>query len=217
MIVHFEENKEGKDYIVGDIHGCFYLLKEKLIEVGFNEKTDRLFSVGDLVDRGPDSISCYKWLDKPWFHAVRGNHEQIPIEYIHGTWPADNYISNGGSWFLGLTEDEQLAFVDMFESLPIVITVDTKFGKVGIIHADCPVHDWNELNDSLHNNKYAIEYCIWGRVRINDNDDTPIDNIWRVYHGHSIVEDREQYGNVHFIDTGAFHTKKLTLVEITDD
>ena len=36
-------------FVVGDIHGCCSLLKDKLKEVGFNVNTDLLISVGDLV------------------------------------------------------------------------------------------------------------------------------------------------------------------------
>lgn len=59
---HFQENKVGTDYVVGDIHGCFTKLAEALDEVGFNFTKDRLFSTGDLVDRGPESEECLEWL-----------------------------------------------------------------------------------------------------------------------------------------------------------
>ena len=51
-------NALGKDYVVGDLHGCFDLLQRLLHEVEFNKVTDRLFSVGDLIDRGQDSFKC---------------------------------------------------------------------------------------------------------------------------------------------------------------
>lgn len=51
----FEINEVGKDFIVGDIHGCLDQLKFQLSVTGFDKSKDRLFSVGDLIDRGPDS------------------------------------------------------------------------------------------------------------------------------------------------------------------
>lgn len=33
MIKHFTENKVGKDYVVGDIHGCFEKLERGLVEL----------------------------------------------------------------------------------------------------------------------------------------------------------------------------------------
>lgn len=82
----FEKNKEGRDFVIGDIHGCFDAVRAILGDVKFDESKDRLFSVGDLVDRGPDSIEAIDWIAKPWFHAVRGNHEQMakePAAAIH--------------------------------------------------------------------------------------------------------------------------------------
>jgi len=36
---------------------------------------DQLFSVGDLVDRGPESHRVLEWLARPWFFAICGNHD----------------------------------------------------------------------------------------------------------------------------------------------
>src|SRR3546814_4769251 len=80
----FPPNKKGRDFVVGDIHGHFKLLTAALNNLDFNPELDRIFSVGDLIDRGPDSIDILKWLEKPWFHAVRGNHEQMLIDCISG-------------------------------------------------------------------------------------------------------------------------------------
>lgn len=66
-------NSLGRDFIVDDLHGCLDLLDIELDRVGFDPAVDRLFSVGDLIDRGPDSMGCLRLLNKPWFFAVRGN------------------------------------------------------------------------------------------------------------------------------------------------
>jgi serine/threonine protein phosphatase 1 len=71
LIKKFSRNETGRDLIVGDIHGCFTKLKDKLNEIGFDETKDRLFSTGDLVDRGPESLDVVKWLTKPWFHQFK--------------------------------------------------------------------------------------------------------------------------------------------------
>jgi len=49
----FGENREGRDFVVGDIHGMFGHLRMLLKQVSFDAEVDRLFSVGDLVDRCP--------------------------------------------------------------------------------------------------------------------------------------------------------------------
>ena len=74
-VKHFALNTAGRDFVVGDIHDCFSELQAKLDNLDFDEDVDRLFSVGDLIDRGAESRRSLEWLDKPWFHAVRGTRE----------------------------------------------------------------------------------------------------------------------------------------------
>ena len=54
----FERNESGRDLVVGDIHGMFPHLSALLAQLEFDESRDRLFSVGDLVDRGPASTEA---------------------------------------------------------------------------------------------------------------------------------------------------------------
>ena len=62
ILQHFARNTHGRDFVVGDIHGCFDLLQQALDEAAFNPDRDRLFSVGDLIDRGPQSPQVLLWL-----------------------------------------------------------------------------------------------------------------------------------------------------------
>jgi len=67
---------------VGDLHGCFDLLTRLLAEVRFNKSYDRLFSVGDLIDRGLDSLRCLQLLAESWFYPVQGNHEKMMLDFF---------------------------------------------------------------------------------------------------------------------------------------
>ena len=98
MLRHYSRNVTGKDYAVGDIHANFSKLQAALDTICFNPITDRLFSVGDLVDRGPESDEVLDWLAKPWFIPVRGNHEQMAIDFARGGLDAHLYNANGGGW-----------------------------------------------------------------------------------------------------------------------
>ncbi|MCW8994392.1 MAG: protein phosphatase, partial [Psychromonas sp.] len=53
---HYQQNDQGRDFFVGDIHGKYGLLMLALSNVNFNANVDRLFSVGDLIDRGEASF-----------------------------------------------------------------------------------------------------------------------------------------------------------------
>lgn len=83
-VQRFAKNTEGRDIAVGDIHGHVSRFLLALKSIDFNPAKDRLFSVGDLVDRGPESHRCDELLAFPWFHAVQGNHEDFAIRWPKG-------------------------------------------------------------------------------------------------------------------------------------
>ncbi len=45
MIKKLPRNRAGRDWVVGDLHGCFELLRRLMKTIGFNPQTDRLISV----------------------------------------------------------------------------------------------------------------------------------------------------------------------------
>ena len=77
-------NTAGRDFIVGDLHGCRAMLDTLLEHVVFDVQKDRLFSTGDLVDRGPDSEGCLALMKQPWFYPVLGNHDAMLMAWITG-------------------------------------------------------------------------------------------------------------------------------------
>ena len=76
-ILRLERNNAGKDFVCGDIHGCFDDLEMELRTIRFNKTKDRLFSVGDLIDRGPKSELAAAYMNSFWFFPLMGNHEYI--------------------------------------------------------------------------------------------------------------------------------------------
>ncbi len=75
-----------KNYVVGDIQGCYKGLRKLLKKAGFRPKKDKLWAVGDLVARGPDSLSTLKYLFDlgPHFDTVLGNHDLHLIAIAYG-------------------------------------------------------------------------------------------------------------------------------------
>lgn len=212
-IRRFERNVVGRDFAVGDIHGHFSKLQAVLGAVGFNPRTDRLFSVGDLVDCGPESDQVLEWLAKPWFIAVQGNHEELAVQYALKSHVGDleAYLASGASWFLALPKNEQLRFAARFAELPIAIEVNTEGGLVGLVHADCPLTTWDDFRQALSNPALPDQvlerikiHCQWSRKRIDAGDGSSVSGVRAVVVGHTWLRRPLVLGNVYHIDTGAW-------------
>lgn len=88
---------------VSDIHGHYKELIETLTGCGFDfspNSTDLLVVCGDMFDRGSESLAVYELLKKMYDDKktiiIRGNHENMLIDYLDGTCISPfNYLHNG--------------------------------------------------------------------------------------------------------------------------
>lgn len=220
MIKKLKKNTTGTDYFVGDIHGCYEQLMEALEKIKFNPDVDRLISVGDLVDRGPDSVKCLNLLKETWFHAVFGNHEDMMIKSFRHEWSTYNYVQNGGKWFFHLPYEEQEQLVLLADAkMTLVIEVETDIGIIGVIHANAP-DDWQKYhrlnNDEDFFDDNLVEDTIWGRRRIYGGQDGRVNGIDYVIVGHTPVVDVTVLDNIVYIDTGAVYDGSLTILSVNE-
>lgn len=206
---HYGLNQDGRDFAVGDLHGHFGLLQAQLDAIAFDPARDRLFSVGDLVDRGPESLRCLELVFEPWFHAVRGNHEAMMFDSLLRNRRFDLWMLNGGQWIYELNIDRVAQLCRRLDSLlPFALEIETAAGRVGLVHAEVPGDDWRrvEAGDS--------QTLLWSRERIGKERTAPVRGIDQLVVGHTPVRTRRRLGNVHYIDTGAYFTGNLTVVAL---
>lgn len=223
----FEANIAGRDFVVGDVHGHFELLERFMLKVNFDTAVDRLFAVGDLVDRGPDSNQVIEWLLHPWFASVRGNHEQMIIDCLDGTGDIPRHCKNGGAWFQELDEAEQARIAVALRSLPFAIEIaQPQGGSIGLVHAEPPVLEgqpvsWAQVWANLLGREgdevqqQAARLALYSRRRIEARDTTPVAGVEAIYLGHTSVADVHTLGNVVYLDTGcSWSDGRLTGLQI---
>ncbi len=218
----FPENLSGRDFVVGDIHGCFDKLEQLLWAIKFDRRKDRLFSVGDLVNKGRYSTDVLLWLNEPWFFPVMGNHEQIicSANYDdHNDPGSDLALSKGGGWFFGADRSHALHIQARFRELPVAIEVAGKNGaRYGIVHGEPAGRDWEllvksitEPDESCIRFSWVVEKCtmieeiMWGRKAFKDRNKRFVKNITNVFVGHNRTYELLTLGNVHYIDSGSYH------------
>jgi serine/threonine protein phosphatase 1 len=214
LVQHHATNQAGRDFVVGDLHGCVEALRYLLREVDFDIARDRLFSVGDLVDRG-DREQCEQalaLLDKPWFYAVLGNHEDALCAVAEGLMPRNRWYGIGGSWAQSVPDAELVHYAQRLRQLPLARVVGEGAKRFNVIHAEF-FGDDADL-DRGQFDADVRERLLWGRDLVLGSGNPPHHALSLTFCGHTPVREVRQIGSQVFIDTGAFITEgRLTMVE----
>ena len=226
-----ERNRRGRDLVVGDIHGHFATLRRALAELEVGEH-DRVFSLGDLVDRGPDSFQAKDWMQGRTRSAgfdlvLRGNHEQMMLEALvegpprrrrlweNNAWSL--WEMNGGGWWNARKPGHDAgSWMALLRELPFCARVKSQSGWVGLVHA-APVHArWQELEEQVPGDEDRSHVtrtrALWSRVRhglvqreIGESGNEhlgPVGGVRCVITGHTPVPEPTWHENVLAIDTG---------------
>ena len=168
------------DYCISDIHGYYGLFCRLLDKIKFSGK-DKLYVLGDVIDKGPDSIRLAKLLfSMPNVYCIAGNHEYDFLKYYRALMrQTENY-----DWVLeklrGYFTDGRLLdweTVDRFDFLPFYAETDDFIG----VHAGIPVKD-GKLMPVSH---ATCEQLVYDR-RFKDKDILP-QNGKCVLYGHTPV------------------------------
>lgn len=230
LVQRFTQNEFGKDWLVGDIHGYYEELMLALKSKNFNFEKDRLFAVGDLVDRGSESEKVVQLVEENWFISVRGNHDQFIIDQFDserilfgGKYQRYDRVvriyEKENHWFKALDEPIRAYLAKILMTLPYVIELETHGIKIGVSHAGVPMKydDWNEFILELPNRKVRertlrtrepAAVVELGRLRAIENIDITV-------HGHTTF-DKPVYGTFsYFIDTFG-KTGQFNLIAVDD-
>jgi hypothetical protein len=178
-------NYEGRDFLIGDLHGCYDELMKLLNYVKFDPLADRLFSTGDLIDRGPKSLECIQLLEKPWFFSVLGNHEDLFIEKINDV--ENNRINHINTEEMNFIHDLS-THMSVIYDMPLVLEIEhLLLGSLYVTHAEIlPEHLTN------FDNLQSIEYNVYFNMMKKNNFEEQIKVFFKKYENDYLPHDLKQ-------------------------
>ena len=119
-------------YIVGDIQGCYRSLRGVLDQVQFDVARDRLWSVGDIVNRGPQSLETLRFLKQlgSAFQMVLGNHDLHLLAVAYGYKDA----KRGDTLDTILNAPDRIDLLEWLRHQPLILDQQTDL----VVHAGIP-------------------------------------------------------------------------------
>lgn len=134
-------------WIVGDVQGCAIEFDRLLAQMRFDPARDELWCLGDLVNRGPDSLETLKLWRDVGGRSLIGNHDVYALLSHAGTWPRkkkDTLEDLFGS-------SEGPALLALLRELPVMAHLeqpDAPVTDVWIVHAG--LHPaWTDLEATV--------------------------------------------------------------------
>jgi len=125
-------------YAIGDIQGCYAEFAELLERLAFDPSVDRLWLVGDLVNRGPGSLAVMRLVRALGDAAVSvlGNHDLHLLAIRYGGHP----VKAGDTFGDLLQAEDAEELCQWLRRLPLLVDDET-LGYV-MTHAGIP-HIWD--------------------------------------------------------------------------
>lgn len=197
-------------FVVGDVHGCLHTFLNLLDH--WDPKSETLVQLGDLVDRGAFSPAVLQLAFelqmnfKKEVHFLRGNHEQLMINYMKGEDRLGLWLKNGGNKTQRQFEEARIDpdnFSTWLTDLPLIWENE----HVQVTHAG-----FSGIGDPYdQKNTYGL---LWNRQ--------PLINTGRLQIiGHTPRRDGiplyNPDSNSWNIDTGAYGGVCLTAIRLEDD
>lgn len=138
-------------YVMSDLHGCRKEFKKMLEKINFSQN-DKLYIIGDVVDRGRQNILLLQEImETPNITLILGNHELMMREALD-TDDYDLWFYNGGIFTLKeyqkLSATEQQKILDFLYSLPLFIDLTIGGRNYRLIHG-APLEDETDIEGNV--------------------------------------------------------------------
>ncbi|MCF8241596.1 MAG: metallophosphoesterase [Melioribacteraceae bacterium] len=205
--------------IIGDIHGCYFTLVDLYNKIIADHPGIKVYTVGDLIDRGNHSYEVLQFVIENDIHFTPGNHDYMFYHFFREPTSvfARSWVFNGNESTLESYEkNEEAVFkhIDLISKAPLFYDLYDCF----ISHAGISVKYKSVLPPNFRDDLSILETYIYNDFK-NDNGvlwtRDPLLNLGKIQLvGHtkqqSLTLDEE--ANALYIDTGACIGNKLSAV-----
>jgi protein phosphatase len=213
---------DGPFDIIGDVHGCYQELLDLISQLGYDPNTfesateRKIVFVGDLVDRGPDSVAVLRLVmqlvDQGKALCVLGNHDDKLRRKLLGRNVSMNHgLAETMAQLDAESADFRHRVLIFLERTPYYIRLDNK--QLLVAHAG--------LREDLQgrNGESVRAFCLFGETTGEvDAQGLPVRINWAssyqgkavVVYGHTPVKEPFWINNAIDIDTGCVFGGKLT-------
>lgn len=155
-----EHANDGREYfLVGDPHGCLTELKRLEQKVISNNHPNAHFIIlGDLIDRGPDSIELVQYVmnNQDRYSIILGNHEHNFIAEYYGKTISSKERAITHDKLRNLEHAEQEKIIDYLKHQPYMLTLLDKNSNVMNVIMHAPSEEFNTGWHSCDNDTYTF-------------------------------------------------------------
>ncbi|OEH91601.1 bis(5'-nucleosyl)-tetraphosphatase PrpE [Bacillus solimangrovi] len=221
--------------IIGDIHGCNTEFIQLTKEMGYiweknvpiHPEGRMLVFVGDLADRGPNSIEVMEtvWrlvVEQNMAHYVPGNHcDKLYRFFLGRNVQITHGLETTVAEYENLSNDEQQLvrthFMELYEQSSLYVQLDS--GNLVVAHAGIK-------EDYIGKNSKKVKtFVLYGDITGEKHPDgSPVRRDWAqhyrgqawIVYGHTPVKSPRKVNHTYNIDTGAVFGNKLTGLRYPD-
>jgi serine/threonine protein phosphatase 1 len=207
--------------VIGDIHGCYFTLKELTDKIRVKYPSIEIYCVGDLVDRGNFSYEVFEFVISEGIKFTPGNHDYMFYYFVNQ--PTSElgraWVYNGSETTIDSYNkhfDAMPKHLDLIVKAPLFINLDDCF----ISHAGISVYYKSKLPKKILENLEQLDKAIrsnldnergiqWTRDQLLN-----IGKLQVVGHTRHTNVSFQEKNNVAYIDTSVYSGNKLSAVVV---
>lgn len=197
---------------MSDLHGCLEEFDAMLETIEFS-KEDELYIIGDVIDRGPQSIALLKKImGMKNVTMLLGNHEDMMLkaldsgDFFH--WNANRGMVTYAQ-YLELPISEQKGIVKFLEKAPLCLDLEVGGRKFHLVHACPSIDDENDSHTMLWSRPERDRVFFEDKIVIIGHTPTCYvsdDRCLMIYRGENLI----------YIDCGCFFSGVLGCIRLDD-